>query len=216
MAWGPSNLNAQANEAVQANVALTALQAQNAYAQVQGQIHGSWWDIAKVIGTDVENATDEAGLQKALDNYQAAISALFNMSDAEKNAWSVIGALCGTNWDTDFPMTETAEGTFQSEVLELKGLVAELHGAWCVRLGEEGVGWSTRRMKSIWGSCHIRRRRVVYSLELARKARELVEYVVVHELTHLRVADHGPGFQRLMDERLPGWRDLRRRLNRGR
>ena len=103
-----------------------------------------------------------------------------------------------------------------AEVLELKGLVAELHGAWCVRLGEEGVGWSTRRMKSIWGSCHIRRRRVVYSLELARKARELVEYVVVHELTHLRVADHGPGFQRLMDERLPGWRDLRRRLNRGR
>ena len=142
VAWGPSNLNAQANEAVQANVALTALQAQNAYAQVQGQIHGSWWDIAKVIGTDVKNATDEAGLQAALDNYTAAISAVFNMSDEQKNAWSVIGALCGTNWDTDFPMTEAEAGVFQSEVLELKAgdeLKCRQGGSWDVNFPADNV-----------------------------------------------------------------------------
>ena len=103
----------------------------------------------------------------------------------------------------------------EMEALELKGLIAELHGLWTARLGESGVGWSMRRLRSIWGSCRIRRRHVVYSLGLARKARELVEYVVVHELTHLCVANHGPDFQRLMDARLPGWRMLRRRLNRG-
>ena len=124
--WGPSNLVAQGNEAVQANVALAALQAQNAYAQVQGQIHGAWWDIAKVIGTDVKNATDEAGLQQALDNYTAAISAVFNMSDEEKNAWSVIGGICGTSWDTDFAMTEIEAGVFQSEPLELKAAGEDL------------------------------------------------------------------------------------------
>lgn len=103
----------------------------------------------------------------------------------------------------------------EMEALELKGLIAELHGFWTARLGEAGVDWSMRRLRSIWGSCHIRRRHVVYSLGLARKARELVEYVVVHELTHLRVANHGPDFQRLMDARLQGWRMLRRRLNKG-
>ena len=40
-----------------------------------------------------------------------------------------------------------------------------------------------------------------------------MEYVVVHELTHLRAPNHGPAFYALMDARLPGWRQLRRRLN---
>ena len=142
LAWGPSNLEDQASEAVQANPGLAALIKQAPYSVPQGQIHGSWWDIAKVIGTDVENATDEAGLQKALDNYQAAISALFNMSEEQLNAWSVIGALCGTNWDTDFPMTETAEGTFQSEVLELKAgdeLKCRQGASWDVNFPADNV-----------------------------------------------------------------------------
>jgi len=70
-----------------------------------------------------------------------------------------------------------------------------------------------RAMKTLWGSCHIVRRRITYNTELARVPRELVEYVVVHELTHLKVASHGPKFYRLMDARLPGWKELRRRLN---
>ena len=40
------------------------------------------------------------------------------MSEEDKNAWSVIGAICGTNWDKDFPMTE-AGASYVSEVLEL-------------------------------------------------------------------------------------------------
>ena len=39
-------------------------------------------------------------------------------------------------------------------------------------------------------------------------------YIVVHELTHLKAANHGPRFYALMDARLPGWKELRRRLNR--
>ena len=80
-AWGPSNLAAQQSDAVQANQALAALQQQNQYAQAQGQIHGSWWDIAKVIADDVKEAEDEAGLQKALNNYREKLSAIIAMSD---------------------------------------------------------------------------------------------------------------------------------------
>ena len=98
------------------------------------------------------------------------------------------------------------------ELEALRALLGELHAVWSANLGEPGVTWRLRAMKSLWGSCHFMRRSVVYSSELARKPRELVEYVVVHELTHLKAHDHGAKFQALMDERLPGWRELRRRL----
>ena len=113
--WGPSNLAAQASDEVQANPGLAALMAQSPYSVPQGQIHGSWWDIAKVIGDDVKNAEDEAGLQAALDNYTAKIAALFNMSDEEKNAWSVIGSINGDGWSVDLPMTKGDDGIWKTD-----------------------------------------------------------------------------------------------------
>ena len=92
--------------------------------------------------------------------------------------------------------------------------LAELQALWTARLGESGVTWKLRAMKTQWGSCHFRKRHITYATELAHASRELVEYVVVHELTHLVAPDHGPNFYRHMDARLPGWKDLRRRLNR--
>jgi arabinogalactan oligomer/maltooligosaccharide transport system substrate-binding protein len=92
--WGPSNLNAQASEAVQTNPALVALFQQSQYSIPQGQIHGSWWDIAKVIGDDVKAATDEAGLQAALDNYYDKISSLFEL---DTSALLFVGAWNGWN-----------------------------------------------------------------------------------------------------------------------
>lgn len=99
------------------------------------------------------------------------------------------------------------------QLAALGTLLDELNAAWADRLAEPGVTWKLRRMKSLWGSCHWRRRRITYNTELALAPRELVEYVVVHELTHLQAHDHGPRFHALMDERLPDWAARRRRLN---
>ena len=121
--WGPSNSNAQKSEKVQADPALAALFAQNQYSLPQGQIHGSWWDIGKVIGEDVKAATDEAGLQYALTHYDETIHALFTMSDDVKNAWTVIGMYNSkdgffftdynnetrSNWGEDCPMTKDGD-----------------------------------------------------------------------------------------------------------
>ena len=140
LAWGPSNSNAQASEAVQSNPGLSALLKQNAYSRPQGQIHGSWWDIAKVIADDVKAAEDEAGLKAALQNYYDKIAALFTMTEEEKSAWGVIGAICGTNWDTDFPMTETEANVFVSEVLELHEgdeLKVRQGASWDVNYGQD-------------------------------------------------------------------------------
>ncbi len=94
----------------------------------------------------------------------------------------------------------------------LRALLSELMAEWTTRLGEGAVSWKLRRMKSLWGSCHIRKRIITYNTELARASRDLVEYVVVHELTHLKVANHGPAFRVLMTARLPDWSPRRKAL----
>ena len=107
----------------------------------------------------------------------------------------------------DVPLTDDA-------LAALKATLGELQDEWTARLREAGVAWKLRKMKTLWGSCHFRKRVITYNTELASAPRELIEYVVVHELTHLVAHDHGPNFYRHMDERLPGWRELRTRLNR--
>ncbi len=77
--WGPSNVAAQASDSVLANEPLTALAEQNAYATPQGQIHGSWWDIATNIAVEAKTATTDEELQSALDTYTSAINALFSL-----------------------------------------------------------------------------------------------------------------------------------------
>ena len=141
--WGPSNKNAQASDAVQANVSLAALAKQGEYGQPQGQIHGSWWDIAKLLGADAKANKDP---QTSLDEYTAAINAVLNMSDEEKNAWSVIGSICGTMWDTDFPMTKQDDGTFLSEALELhaeESLKVRQGASWDVSFGASEGQYAT-------------------------------------------------------------------------
>ncbi len=133
LSWGPANLNDQANAEVQANPGLAALLKQNQYSVPQGQIHGSWWDIAKVIADDVKAAKDDAGLQTALDNYYNKINALFNMTSEEKEAWGVIGMYnkddgffftdyneeTRSNWNDELPMTAAGDGIFKTEAVEL-------------------------------------------------------------------------------------------------
>lgn len=101
-----------------------------------------------------------------------------------------------------------------ADLAALEALLRELNAVWAARLGEPDVAWRIRRVKSLWGSCRWRTRTLTYNAELAHAPRELVEYVVVHEFTHFAVPNHGPRFCALMDARLPGWKLLRRRLNR--
>ena len=101
-------------------------------------------------------------------------------------------------------------------LLALLGAHGEPDGlmpVWAARLCEPGVSWKLRTMKSQWGSCNWRKRLITLNAELARVSRDLVEYVVVHEFTHLQAHDHGPEFKALMDARLPDWRERRRRLS---
>ena len=73
--------------------------------------------------------------------------------------------------------------------------------------------WRHRYMRSRWGSCNARGR-IALNTHLVKLADPLIEYVIVHELCHLRHLNHGPAFQRLLRESLPDWRERRRMLHR--
>ena len=131
--WGPSNLEAQKNDAVKANESLNALKLQHEHAVLQGQIHGSWWDIAKVLGADAKAAIDE---------YDTKIATVLNMDPEAKKAWGAIGTICGTNWDTDFPMADKGNGVYETEVLEIAAneeFKVRQGASWDVNYGEGGA-----------------------------------------------------------------------------
>jgi arabinogalactan oligomer/maltooligosaccharide transport system substrate-binding protein len=76
--WGPSNVAAQGNEEVKANVSLGALAAQGEFAIPQGNIHGDWWNTAKLLGSASITAENEEQIRTALAQYRSAIDGFFN------------------------------------------------------------------------------------------------------------------------------------------
>lgn len=77
--WGPSNLNAQKSDEVQANEALAALAEQLAFCPGQGQYPGAYWDLTTAFGTDINSGkyadADDATLTAALKELEDAIKA---------------------------------------------------------------------------------------------------------------------------------------------
>jgi len=71
-----------------------------------------------------------------------------------------------------------------------------------------------RRMRTRWGSCTPGRRTIRLNTELAKKPRECLEYVLVHEMVHLLEPTHNANFISLMDKFMPQWRHFRDELNR--
>lgn len=71
-----------------------------------------------------------------------------------------------------------------------------------------------KRMKSKWGSCNYLKKVITLNLELIKKAPEIIEYVVVHELAHLKYPHHKKEFWNFVEEYIKEWKKLRERLRR--
>lgn len=96
---------------------------------------------------------------------------------------------------------------------ELRERVPRLLARWQDRLGVQVADWGIKRMKTKWGSCNSRARRIWLNLELVKKPERCLEYIVVHELAHLRHRRHDAEFTKLLDRHLPSWRRTRTELN---
>jgi predicted metal-dependent hydrolase len=85
---------------------------------------------------------------------------------------------------------------------------------WETGMGVKVVNLFVRRMKTRWGSCNPTAGNIRLNSELAKKPRECLEYVVVHEMAHLLEPTHNQHFIALMDHFMPLWRHRRDVLNR--
>lgn len=97
---------------------------------------------------------------------------------------------------------------------QLAEVVEPLRQEWESRLGVRASEVRIRRMKTRWGSCNTRARRIWLNLELIKRSDACLEYVVVHELVHLLEGSHNARFWAFMDQFLPHWRQQRSALKR--
>ena len=70
-----------------------------------------------------------------------------------------------------------------------------------------------RQMKTKWGSCNPKRSTIRLNTDLAKKHPACLEYVLVHELTHLIEPTHNDRFRAILTRHLPQWQQLRAQLN---
>ncbi len=96
---------------------------------------------------------------------------------------------------------------------ELKKLLSISIDEWCNRMEVKPEEWRVQSMKTKWGSCNTAKGSLLFNLELAKKPKSCIEYIVVHELVHLKERLHNERFVAYMDRYLPMWRKRRDELN---
>lgn len=96
---------------------------------------------------------------------------------------------------------------------QLHQAVPPLIAKWQTKLGVQVVGYFLQRMKTKWGSCNHRAGHIRLNTELVKKPKDLLEYVVVHEMLHLLEPTHNERFVALLEHHYPTWLEARAELN---
>ena len=84
---------------------------------------------------------------------------------------------------------------------------------WEPKLGVKVAGYFVQRMKTKWGSCNHWEGHIRLNTELVKKPKDLLEYVIVHEMAHLLAPTHSDRFVTILDKHYPTWREARAELN---
>lgn len=96
---------------------------------------------------------------------------------------------------------------------QLKEMLPAMVNKWENIIGVQVDSVRVKNMKTRWGSCNTKHKRIWINLQLAKKPIECLEYVVVHELVHLLERSHNSVFVKYMYKYLPNWRDRKNLLN---
>ena len=83
---------------------------------------------------------------------------------------------------------------------------------WSDKTGLRYASWHSRLMKSRWGSLTIQDRKVCLTTRLAEKPEICLIYVALHEVAHVKEANHGPRFKAILTEHMPSWREAEKIL----
>lgn len=95
----------------------------------------------------------------------------------------------------------------------MRQAIPELIQHWEARLGVKVKSYFLQRMKTRWGSCNAPSRTIRLNTELVKKPKDLLSYVVLHEMAHLIEPNHSEDFVALLHKHYPAWREARAELN---
>jgi len=95
----------------------------------------------------------------------------------------------------------------------LKTEITRLLPKWEEITGLKCDSWQVKYMTSKWGTCNIAKRKIWFNLQLAKKPVECLEYIILHELAHLRSKNHDADFLVTLDKYMPYWKDVKKKLN---
>ena len=95
----------------------------------------------------------------------------------------------------------------------LKREIEKILPVWEEKTGLKCSSWQTKYMTTRWGTCNTDTKKIWINLQLAKKPIECLEYVILHELAHTKVKNHGNDFIAVMDMYMPNWREIKKTLN---
>lgn len=84
---------------------------------------------------------------------------------------------------------------------------------WETKTGFYCDSWQTKYMTTRWGTCNVNTKKLWFNLQLAKKPIDCIEYIIIHELAHLKVKNHGEEFVAILDKYMPYWREVKKKLN---
>ena len=84
---------------------------------------------------------------------------------------------------------------------------------WEQKTGLYCNSWQTKYMTTRWGTCNTKTKKLWFNLQLAKKPIECIEYIILHEIAHLKVKNHGNAFIAILDSYMPCWREIKKKLN---
>jgi predicted metal-dependent hydrolase len=113
--------------------------------------------------------------------------------------------------DMDFEKKEQIfENFYRSEI---KKIIPDLKEKWEKIIGVNVNEVRIKKMKTKWGSCNPKAKRIWLNLELAKKPMHCIEYVMVHEMIHLIEKKHNGKFKYLIRSHIPQWEQYKKELN---
>jgi predicted metal-dependent hydrolase len=95
----------------------------------------------------------------------------------------------------------------------IKEATLDLLSKWEKKLDVKVSRLYVQRMKTKWGSCNSKAASIRLNSDLAKKPKECLEYIVVHELAHILESTHNQRFIKIMDQNMPKWRSHQQLLN---
>jgi len=96
---------------------------------------------------------------------------------------------------------------------ELKLYISERLPVWEEMTRLKSSSWQIKNMKTRWGSCNTTTKKLNFNLQLAQKDTECIDYVILHEVAHIKHPDHQAEFKAFLDKFMPDWRYRKKVLN---